>query len=267
MKIRPMAERDVEGVVDVVDSHDEDDAEDARSDFEQNGTKTHWVIEANGSVIGVSGYRPVPETQGSGWISWTYVHEDHCSQGIGRKLFHHTIEHAREAGAEKLFIKVSNYVDEDGHNIYMAATKMYESFGFECEVISKDFYDIGEDQFIYSKYLIPLPGEEIKKQNEKPVIRFVDIFEISETNGAYSFTWEVTRKSFLEKRSFSTDDLRIGLQDVKERGGRIVFLTFLSSLPLIHSPLVEAGFKFVGELKDYYEPGIHELHFVHRLDN
>ena len=142
---------------------------------------------------------------------------------------------------------------------------MYESFGFECEVVSKDLYDQGEDQFIYSKNLTPIAEEEAEKLNEKPVIRFVDIFEITGTNGAYSFTWEVTKKSLFEKRSFTADDLRIGLEAVKERGGRIVFLTFLSNLPLIHSPLVNAGFKLVGELKDYYEPGVHELHFVHRL--
>jgi ribosomal protein S18 acetylase RimI-like enzyme len=266
MKIRPMTEEDIDRVVDTIESHDDDDAADARTDFENNGVETQWVAELDDSVIGVCGYRQVPETDGSGWISWTYVHEDHCGNGIGKKLFQHTIDHATGAGAQKLFIKVSSYIDEDGDSLYLAATKMYESFGFRREILSKDFYDDGEDLFIYSKNLFRLPEQEVEKETEKPVIRFVDIFEIPGTNGAYSFTWRVENKSFFQRRSFSEEDLQIGLNAVKERGGRIVFLTFLSNLPLIHAPLVGVGFKFVGELKDYYEPGVHELHFVHSLE-
>jgi len=266
MNIRPMNQSDIGVVVGVIDSHDEDDADDARSDFEESGTETHWVAEIDGGIIGICGYRQVPETHGSGWISWTYVHKDNCGTGVGKKLFQHTMEHAIDAGAQKLFIKVSNYVDEGGKKIYQTATKMYESFGFECEVTSKDFYDDGEDQLIYAKNLFPNPESEVDKENEKPVVRFVDIYEIAETNGAYSFRWEVFKKSFFQKRSFTVDDLHVGLRAVKERGGRIVFLTFLSNLPLIHSPLASAGFKLVGKLTNYYEPGVHELHFVHRLE-
>jgi GNAT superfamily N-acetyltransferase len=263
-----MSKSDVEDVVDVIESHDEDDADDARNDFLNNGFGTHWVAEIEGEITAISGYRQVPETYGSGWVSWTYVLENHCGKGIGKRLFKFVLEEAIEAGAQKLFIKVSNYTDEFGNNIYQTATSMYESFGFECEIVSKDFYDVGEDQLIYSKNLLPkLDGEiEVEKEKEKPAIRFADVYEIAETDGAYSFSWEVIDKSFFQKRSFSVDDLYVGLQAVKERGGRIVFLTFLSNLPLIHSPLASAGFKFVGQLEDYYEPGVHELHFVHRLD-
>ena len=267
MDIRPMTEADIDDVVDVIESHDEDDAEDARDDFEHNGIINQWVAEIDGIVIGTCGYRQVPESYGSGWVSWTYVHQDHCGKGLGKQLFRYVLDHAIDAGAQKLFIKVSNYVDEEGRNIYLAATKMYESFGFECEIVSKDFYDDGEDQIIYSKNLAPLPEEATEKETEKPVIRFVSIYEIAETNGAYTFRWEVTKKSLFKQRSFTVDDIQVGLRAVKESGGRIVFLTFLSNLPLIHSPLVSAGFKLVGELKDYYEPGVHELHFVHHLDS
>jgi len=37
-------------------------------------------------------------------------------------------------------------------------------------------------------------------------------------------------------------------------------------LPLIHKPLQEAGFKYVGSLKNYFELGIDEMHFVHRME-
>jgi GNAT superfamily N-acetyltransferase len=261
-----MEEADLEQVIELIGRHDDDDALDAQNDFESDGFQGHWVAELDETIVGISGYRKVPQTQGSGWVSWTYVDHAHQGKGYGRALFKFVIDQARESGAEKLFIKVSNYVDENGINIYEKANRLYESFGFECELTSKDFYDEGEDQLIYSKYLVPKPNVEDEKENEKPVIRFYEIYEIAGTEGAYSFAWQVAKKSLFNKRSFSVMDLNTGLEAVKKQGGRIVFLTFLSNLPLIHDPLSKAGFKFVGKLEDYFEPGVHELHFVHRLD-
>ncbi|MCU7853746.1 MAG: GNAT family N-acetyltransferase [Candidatus Thiodiazotropha sp. (ex Monitilora ramsayi)] len=266
MNIRVMEERDLQRVVELIGETDDDDAEDAQNEFEFDGVEHHWVAELEGMVIGVSGYRQVPQTQGTGWVSWTYIDPVHQGKGHGRALFEFVIDQARKFGAEKLFIKVSNYVDENGINIYEKACRMYESFGFECELVSKDFYGEGEDQLIYSMCLVTEQNTEDEKENEKPVIRFFEIFEIAGTEGAYSFGWQVEKKSLLNKRSFSVMDLNTGLEAVRQQGGRIVFLTFLSNLPLIHEPLSKAGFKFVGKLKDYFEPGVHELHFVHRLD-
>ncbi len=267
MNIRSMTKLDIDAVVNVVNSHDDDDGRDARNDFEINGTDTHWVAEVNAVIVGISGYRPVPETSGTGWISWTYVFKNNCGENIGKKLLKHTIDCALEDGAQQLFIKVSNYCDDDNNNIYSTAMKMYESFGFECEIVSKDFYDAGEDQFIYAKNLTQGLGQDVHKENEKPAIRFVDIHEITGTDGAYRFSWEVAKPTIFQKKSFTVKDLNIGLKAVKDQGGRIVFLTFLSNLPLIHFPLSETGFKFIGQLTDYYEPGVHELHFVHNLEN
>ena len=267
MRIRPMEKNDIASVISVINSHDEDDARDAAVEFEQFGAECHWVADINGEVAGITGYRRIPETIGSAYVSWTYVHAKHCRKGAGKKIFSHMLEHAENAGAEKLFVKVSNYVDDEGHTPYLAATKLYEAFNFQCEVMSKDFYDVGEDQLIYSKRIVSEAQDEPKKLNEKPTIRFIDVFEIPETNGAYTFSWAVKNKQLFKKRTFSVNDLYIGLDEVAARGGRIVFVTFLSNLPLIHSPLSEAGFKFIGQLEDYYEPGIHELHFVHRMND
>ena len=266
MNIRTMQERDLNRVIEIIGQHDDDDAEDAQSDFETDGVENHWVAELDDKVIGLCGYRRVPQTQGSGWVSWTYVDPGYQGRGYGKALFKTVLDHARETGAEKLFIKVSNYIDENGVNIYERASRMYQSFGFECELISKDFYDQGEDQLIYSKYLVAQTDTDEVVENEKPVIRFHEIYEIAGTEGAYTFAWHVAKKSLFNKRSFTVMDLNTGLDAVRQHGGRIVFLTFLSNLPLIHEPLSQAGFKLVGKLKDYFEPGVDELHFVHRLD-
>ena len=80
-----------------------------------------------------------------------------------------------------------------------------------------------------------------------------------------AFSLPICAKVVPKKRSFSLEDLNIGLNDVKDLGGRKVFITFPSNLPLIHQPLQQAGFKYVGQLRDYYEEVIHEMHFSHDL--
>jgi len=265
MFCRQMKNKDLNDVINVIDTHDEDDAEDALRDFENNGINFQWVITNNDKIIGTSGFRPILETDNSAYISWTYIDKKYCKQGFGNQIFEFILNELNKVKVNKIFIKISNYEDKKGNSPYQAAIKLYEKHGFELEIISKDFYDKYEDQLIYSKDLRSNLDENILKKEEKPTIRFVDIFEIAETEGSYSFEWKVVNKPLFQKRSFTAEDLLIGIEAVKERKGRKVFITFPSNLPLIHSPLQEAGFKYIGELKNYYELGIHEMHFVHDL--
>ncbi|MCK4710483.1 MAG: hypothetical protein KAU21_17850, partial [Gammaproteobacteria bacterium] len=134
------------------------------------------------------------------------------------------------------------------------------------------FYDEGESQYILGLN-IQNPGiddtdDEPVIEDEKPIIRFNGLHVIAETEGAYTFSWEVKdSKRLFGKRSFTVEDLQLGLQGVKSDGGRKVFLTFPSNLPLIHKPLQAAGFKYVGRLANYYDNGVHEFHFSHDLNN
>ena len=266
MLCRKMKIEDLNDVIDVIDSHDDDDADDARRDFENNGINFQWVILHQNKIIGTSGFRPILETDNSAYISWTYINKKHCKQGYGDEIFKFILDELNKVKVNKIFIKISNYKDEKGNAPYQAAIKLYEKHGFELEIISKDFYDEEEDQLIYSKDLRLNLDQNVFKKEEKPTIRFENIFEIAETEGSYSFEWKVINKPFFQKRSFSAEDLQIGIRAVKERNGRKIFITFPSNLPLIHSPLQEAGFKYIGELKNYYELGINEMHFVHDLD-
>ncbi len=262
-------ELDVEhlkSVIEIIEEHDEDDAEDAKEDFDRNGLENHWIISVAGKVSGISGYRQIPESYGSAYLSWTYISKKLIGTGLGKKLFLHVMEQIGISGGNEVFIKLSNYKDEEGYEVYGAARKFYTSMGFKEQITAFDYYDEGEDLIIFSKQLV---AEEAPEQilPEMPKIEFVDIFEIPGTDGSYSFDWKVGDKKLFEKRGFSAEDLMIGLREVKRLGGRRVFLTFPSNLPLIHEPLVNAGFKFMGELGNYYEPGLSELHFSHNLDS
>lgn len=267
--LRPMYLGDLNNVVQIIQAHDEDDGEAAEADYRESGVDNQFVLEVDGDIVGVTGYKAVPGTDQSYWLSWTYLAPAFQGQGLGRAMLLELIEKLRSESGRKLFVKVSDYEDPEDGKIYQRALQVYEGLGFTEEVVSDDFYDEGENQIILGLYLRD-DEDALEKDpvvaEEKPIIRFEGLFEIAETEGAYTFSWVVkdTKKLF-GKRNFSTEDLQIGLRSVKSEGGRKVFLTFPSNLPLIHSPLQAAGFKYVGQLQNYYEHGVHEYHFSHDL--
>ncbi len=265
-ELRPMCNGDIHRIIKIIDAYDDDDAQAAEEDFEQSGLDDQYVLELDDSVIGVTGFRRVPATDNTAWLSWTYVDQLHTGKGYGKLMVERLLETLTQAEARKIFVKVSNYEDPEAGKIYQRAHDMYQRLGFELELTNKDFYDEGEDQLIYGKLLSQSSGEELEILEEKPVIRFNGMHEIAESDGAYTFSWVVEdKKPLFGKRSFSVEDLNIGLQAVKNDGGRKVFLTFPSNLPLIHNPLQAAGFKYIGDLTDYYEQGVNEMHFSHTL--
>lgn len=266
--MRPMYMSDLPRVIEIIDHYDDDDAEAAENDFQNNGLDDHFVLELNDQVIGVTGYRTVAATDRTSWLSWTYLHHAHRGRGLGKYMTQELINKIKELNGRKLFVKVSDYDDPKEGKIYAAALAMYQSLGFAEEVRTIDFYDEGEDQMILGLSLEPAPEEGVPVAEEKPIIRFNGMHEIAETEGSYTFQWEVrNKKKLFGNRNFTVEDLKIGLNAVKNDGGRKIFLTFPSNLPLIHKPLQAAGFKYVGQVSDYYESGVHEFHFSHDLRN
>lgn len=268
-ELRQMYMSDLPKVLQIIDAHDEDDAEAAEADYHASGFDGQFVFEEDDEVIGITGYRMVPATNQTAWLSWTYLKKEKQGLGLGKQMTSSLIDLLREQNTRKLFVKVSDYEDPENGKIYERALHMYQSIGFELEITGNDFYDAGENQLILALDVQELTNNEeepTQVQEEKPIIRFDGLYEIADTDGAYSFSWIVKeKKGFFDKRNFNTEDLLIGLRSVKEQGGRKVFLTFPSNLVLIHTPLQSAGFKFVGKLKDYYERGVDELHFTHDL--
>lgn len=278
-KLRIMHMSDLSPVLNIINAHDEDDGESAETDYQNNGVEHQYVLTIGDNVIGVTGYRPIEATDETYWLSWTYLEKAYQGRGFGKLMLSQLFDLLSNKGARKIFVKVSDYKDPELGSIYHNAFKTYESLGFTEEVINNDFYDEEENQHILSLTFNvdadfadsdfednEADDNSPKIMDEKPVIRFNGLYEIAETDGAYTFAWTVKKKKgFFDKRNFSTEDLIIGLENVKNEGGRKVFLTFPSNLPLIHTPLQAAGFKFVGRLADYYEQGVHEFHFSHDL--
>lgn len=266
-KLRPMQAEDIDAVVALIESHDEDDAEDAQASFSaRHGLEDYFVLELDGEVIGVSGFRTPPACEQTHWLSWTYIHADHVNQGHGRAMISEIIDHLTAEGARKVFIKVSDYAEEDENGewveTYAAALHLYQSLGFSIEITHKNYYDEGEAQIILGKHLKDrsAPGEhagDAQFEQLRPV-QFNAVFEIAETDGAYSFGWQEKGKKL-----FTLDDVEFGLDKVREHHGRAVFLSFPSDYKGIGEILYSAGFQNSGVLDDYFDDGIHEQHFTY----
>ncbi len=260
MKIlREMQGADIDAVVELIRSHDEDDAEEAEPGYRAiGGTYDQFVLEHEGRVIGVTGYSMPPGCDRTYWLSWTYIHDEHIGMGHGRRMMTELIAHVKELDGRKMFIKVSDYEDPEDGKIYAAALHLYQSMGFSLELTLNDFYDVSEAQMILGMRLQPEENKDV--EDEHVPVQFNSVFEISETDGAYSFGWREDGDSI-----FTAEDVQIGLEQVKADGARAVYITFPENFSGVREPLLQSGFVEAGSLQDYYEDGIHEQHYIYKF--
>ena len=85
--LRQMQTDDIDAVVELIYSHDEDDAEEAERSYRAiGGTYDQYVLEEEGNVIGVTGYSIPPGCDHTYWLSWTYVHAEYKGKGLGMRM-------------------------------------------------------------------------------------------------------------------------------------------------------------------------------------
>lgn len=256
----PMHDGDIAAVVDIIDSHDEDDAEEAQASFERLGTDHFHVLTWDGEPVGVTGIRPINGADHSAWLSWTYVHDDHVGKGLGRYMLESLFAKLREHQARMLFVAVSDYVDPEDGAIYAAAMHLYRSLGFVESVVNPDFYAPGENQYLLSLRLATEAAAANNIAAEKPGLELCRLDEIAETEGSFFIDWQVEGN-----KVFTAKDLQLGIDSAAEQQARAVYITFPSNLPDVAKPLRQAGFSPRGQLKDYYEDGLHEDHYVYQF--
>jgi GNAT superfamily N-acetyltransferase len=148
MQIRKMTEEDLEGVLDVIARHDEQDAEAAEAYFaeffeegEEEWLDRHFVaLSEEGAIVGVGGAQEDDE-EGDRiwWLGWFYVDPDWRRQGVGEALLGRSLDWARTQGGRKV------YVDVSALPLYDAARSFYTKHGFVEEGRLRDFYAVGED--------------------------------------------------------------------------------------------------------------------------
>ena len=259
--LREMETSDIGKVFKIIESHDDDDAEEAVAGYQEiGGVMDQYVLEHNGRIIGVTGYMTPPACDQTHWLSWTYIDENHVNKGHGRKMLEELISHLKAIGGRKLFVKVSDYVDDEDGAIYAAALHLYQSMGFKLEITNKDYYDEGESQMILGLRLKDKDPGAVSSPMEDRNVKFNAVYEVAETDDTYSFGWTDEADEPL-----SVDDVRIGLDHVRENKGRAVFLSFPSNYSGVSETILAAGFTNAGVLDDYFEDGLHEQHFSYRF--
>ncbi len=258
--LRKMEDDDIDAVIALIDTHDDDDAAEAERDYRDvAGFYDQFVLEQEGKVIGVTGYKTPPGCDNTYWLSWTYIHEDYTNQGLGRKILTELIEHLKDQGCRKLFIKVSDYESDEGDAIYAAALHLYQSLGFSIDITHEDFYDVGESQMILGMRLKPAEPENDNTITDEHIpVQFNSVYELAETDDTYSFGWHDEGDQL-----FTVEDVQLGLDSAREEEARAVFLTFPSNYTGINEVLLKAGFNQAGVLNDYYEEGVHEHHYCY----
>jgi GNAT superfamily N-acetyltransferase len=158
MQIREMTEDDLDGVVGIIEMHDEEDADAAEAYFEVTfedddpdlGDRHYVSMNDDGAVIGVGGaIEDEEEGNDIWWLGWFYVHPDHRRKGVGEALLARSLEWAREQGGRKMYIDVSAL------SAYEDARRFYAQHGFVEEARLIDYYNPGEDCIFMARRLEP----------------------------------------------------------------------------------------------------------------
>jgi ribosomal protein S18 acetylase RimI-like enzyme len=260
---RPANAEDLGKIVELVATHDEDDAEEVVGSLESCDYADHFVMLKDNTVIGISGFQQREDCDRTYFLSWTYIHEAQCGQGYGREMLQYVLDHLRQQDARKLFVKISDYADEEDGPVYAAALALYQKMGFEEECRFDDYYDTDESMTILGLRLAT-DHTPVHMGAEKPRLKFSGLYPIPETEYSYSFEWET--QSWW-KGGFTVRDLQIGLDAAYEDGAHQVVLSFPDTFVDIQRTLLNVGFEIVGNLKDYFQDGIDEVHYQFKFKN
>ncbi len=109
-------------------------------------TGYHFVFaEADGKTVAYSCYGPIALTKSSFDLYWIVTDNEYRGRGIGKKLLEETYMEARKMGCTLIIAETS------GQDHYAATRAFYENNHFTLEARIRDFYDKGDDKFIYVK--------------------------------------------------------------------------------------------------------------------
>ena len=257
-----MTEEDIDRVVEIIDQHDDEDADEAEADYHKEGIAGQFVTLLDGHIIGVSGARMLDDCDRSFQLSWTYLDKQHCNQGYGRQLLGYVLDQLREFKARKLFIYMSDYVDEDGVSIYAAARHLYLSLEFQVELEIADYYDEGESLTVLGLLLEDKEFDSLPIKPESPKLKFNNLIHIAEIESAYSFGWETKRFG----KNFTSEDLELGIDAAKQEEASLILISFPSNYENVEQQLMDSGFALIGSLQDYYEEGVDEEHYLYSFN-
>lgn len=257
---RPMNDRDIDRVLEIIDNVDDDDCEEAADTYRES-LDNHFVITFGNEVQGVTGFYEAEGTNCTCYLSWTYLADEYRGQGIGRKMLETLLEAVKQDGGRKIYVEVSDYRDETGEDIYGDARALYQKLGFREEARYVDHYDEGESKIIYGLRLKSKESRLAATRKDDKGIALAELVEIDETEGMYVIDWQYAS----DMKGFTVEHFEQYVQSAQESGGRGVMISFPSEVTQVLPVLRQSGFVSVGQLDDFYTDGVHELHFLYTL--
>ncbi len=101
-----------------------------------------------GQPVGMTGFRPDPwGVRDIYWLVWLYIDPAFKRRGIATRLFGHAQARLCKIGCRKVYLDVGN---ADKHQ---AAIAFHKRDGFLLEGFLKDYWEDGDDFFIFGKRL------------------------------------------------------------------------------------------------------------------
>ncbi len=258
--VRPMERGDIDAVIAIIEGHDEDDAEEAQEDFEDS-IEGMFVATDNGRIVGVTGAFADEEASDVYWLSWTYVATDQQRKGIGRYLVGGLFDHLQNQGARKIFITTGEYV-EDGVDIYAAARAFYQSMGATQELKMEQYFSDDEARYIFGINMVDQPDALPENVEQAGHIIFDGLYPSAEIEDGLTLTWrEFDPEEELNENP--KEKLESLISEARSNKMRFVMAALPSDLSGGASQGLKAmGFKQVGALPNFYEPGVAQDHWV-----
>ncbi len=261
---RAMAESDVKPILEIIYEHDEDDGQEAEDAFSRS-LSDKYVMEFEGRVMGMTGFRADDHSPETAWLSFTYIHDYFRKKGNAYWMMLELRNTLEAQGIKRLFIATSDYEDEDtGEDIYLPARNFYEhKLNAERELRVDDYYAPGESKYIYSLAVSSDIDESPAPLPENHTARFLGLEEADESDTSYVTLWEeMTPDDNESKSKRPTKSFDEMIEEVKSYSGKALFVTLPNYISMHHAVELEAsGFKKLGTLNDYFSPGIDEVYW------
>ncbi len=255
--LRAMTMEDLPVVLDIIEEHDEDDAEEAEASLTARQCEGVAVAEVDGEVVGLTGAvadETVPDIR---WLSWTYVRKDARGKGVGQFMMDALLDHLGNEGVRKLFISTSDY-KEDGEDVYAPARAFYEQLGAREELRIPHYHDTDESKIIYGLENPSFKGGA-PLEAESDGLRFTGFEEAPESEDGYGLTWT--------EDGAGISGLEEQIAAAQKEDARALFVELPDDLSrLATDSLTRAGFREVGALTDYYGVGVRQVHWARILD-
>ena len=262
VSFRAMTHADIPAALKVIRQHSNEDAEAAQYSYKRS-IRGQYVLHRSNRIIGVTGWRDIPEADRAYWLSWTYLDAHERGQGLGFGMLASVLEELRQRQARKLFVYTSDLRKEadglsESLDVYGQALRVYQRIGFVEEFRHPDYYGPGESLIalglrLEERWVTDLAPHE--RRNAK----LLGADEINETNDAYVIDWK-----FVSGAGARQEDLKRLVEKVHGWNGRVVFAGVASDALSVQSLFLGGGFKQEGRLADFFEDGVDDVHF--RLD-